>query len=111
MRTAKDGKPFDIDNLIGQRPDEVEVIQFLRPDGKRRRVTVTVGREIAKQAENMVLSAEELGTGDVVVYARFIGEGVERGTSELAVNGPGDKSPTACLKRLIEKKFKERRSE
>ena len=108
MGLAKDGKPFDIDNISGGlMPDEVEVIQFLRPKGDRRRMGAVVGKEHVKMAKDLILSAEELQTGEVVVYARKIGEPEEAEISEITVNGPGDKSPSSCLKRLIEKKSKE----
>ena len=67
MRIAKDGLPFDIDNDVdGDFPSEegyVELIQFLRPNGRRRRMIANVGIELAKKAENMILSCEELTTG------------------------------------------------
>lgn len=109
MRTAKDGKPFDIDNISGEvREDEVEVIQFLRPEGKRRRMLANVGAEAAKKAEDIVLSAEELTTHRVALYARFTDEPEEKEITEIVENGPGADSPSECLKCLIEKKFKER---
>jgi hypothetical protein len=107
MRKAKDGKPFDLDNMGSLQPGEVEVIQYLRPDGKRRRMAVPVGEEHVKMAKDLILSAEELQTGEVAVYARKIGEPEEKEIMEIAQNDPGDKSPPNCLKRLIEKKSKE----
>jgi len=105
MRIAKDGKPFDVDDLEHQpcSPTDVEIIQFLRPDGKRRRVLTEVGEEYAKLAKNMVISAEELTTGEIAIYVRKIGEPVEKERLEIAINGPGDKSPIECVKRLIKK--------
>ena len=109
MRLAKDGKGFDVDNIAEDTAaDEVEVIQFLRPHGKRRRMLANVGEEAAKKAADMVLAAEDLTTGEVVVYARSIAEDEENEISEIATNWQGKHSPTECLKRLIEKKFKER---
>ena len=108
MRIAKDGKPFDIDNLEYQPcgSADVEIIQFLRPDGKRQRMLAEVGEELAEKAKNLIISAEELTTGEIAVYVRKIGEPTEKERLEIAVNGPGDKSPTECLKRLIEKEDK-----
>jgi len=104
MRIAKDGKPFDVDNFGELRKGEVEVIQFLRPNGKRRRMGSPVGKEYVKKAKNMIISAEELTTREIVVYVRKKNEPKKKEISEIAVNGPGDKSPTECLKRLIARK-------
>jgi len=103
MRIAKDGKPFDVDYETEIFPDEVEIIQFLRPDGKRRRMIATVGIEIAKKAKNLIISAEELITSEIAIYVRKIGEPEVNETMEIAVNGPGNKSPNEVLKRLIKK--------
>lgn len=88
--------------------DDIEVTQYLRPDGRKRTVYAPVGEEYAKKAENMILSAEELTTGMIVVYARWAGEPEENEYFELASNGPGPRSPTSVLKLCIEHKFKER---
>ena len=46
VRIAKDGKPFDVDNIRNElHQDEIEVIQFLRPNGQRRRMAAPVGKE------------------------------------------------------------------
>jgi len=112
MRLAKDGKGFDFEHVSYDTPaDHVEVIQFLRPGGKRRRMIAPVGEEVAQKAADMVLSGEELTTGEIVLYARFIAEDEENEISEIATNGPGENSPTECLKRLIEKKFNQRSKE
>ena len=92
MRIASDGKPFDIDNFTLDEdagPGDVEIIQFLRPDGRRRRMLAEVG--------------EELGTGEVAIYTRRKSAPVEAERLELAENGPGKNSPTEVLKRMIEK--------
>jgi len=101
MRTAKDGKPFDIDYLGELRPGEVEIIQFLRPDGKRRRMSAFLGEEFVKMAEDLILSAEDLGNGKVSIWARKTGQPEEQELIEIADNGPGKNSPDNCLKRLI----------
>lgn len=112
MRRAKDGQLFDVEYVTTDTsPNEVEVIQFLRPSGKRRRMLCAVGGKFADMAEDMILSGEELRTGEIVLYARFIDEDKEKEISEIAINGPGEHSPTECLKRLIEKKFKQRSKE
>ena len=88
----------------------VEVIQYLRPDGRRRRMLANVGEETAKLAENMVLSAEELIDGTVVVYARFKDEPPELERIALAHNRPGPRSPTNVLMEVIGEKAKERKN-
>lgn len=104
-RLAKDGLSFDIDN-IGRETyeDEVEIIQFLRPDGRRRRMVASVGKEIAKLAENQILSAEALTTGEIALYSYLLKEGIENEFIELAKNGPGKESPSNSLIKLIKRK-------
>ena len=104
MRIASDGKPFDID-LIEEdvAPGDVEIIQFMRPDGRRRRMLTYVGEELAAKAKDLIVSVEELGTGEVAIYVRRKGESEEAEHLELAENGPGKNSPTEVLKRMIEK--------
>lgn len=111
MRTAKDGFLFDVDHLPDTEPteDEVEVIQFLRPEGKRRRMIANVGKEIALMAKDMVLSAEELNIpGNLIVYARYQDEDEERERLELVESEPGKEDPTEMLKKVIQKKHRER---
>jgi len=104
MRIASDGKPFDVDYIPGDTgPGEVEIIQFLRPDGRRRRMTATVGEELAAKAGGLIISAEELGTGEVAIYVRRKDEPEETEHLELAENGPGKNSPNEVLKRMIDK--------
>ena len=102
MRIAKDGEPFDVDKFGDLKPGEVEVIQFLRPNRKRRRMAAYVGKEMARKAEDLILSAEDLGTGKVALWARKIGQPEEMEKIEIADNGPGDNSPYKCLIKLIE---------
>lgn len=104
MRIASDGKPFDIDNMGSLSSGKIEVIQFLRPNGKRRRMAVDVGEEFVVMAKDMIISAEELTTGEVAVYVRRKGEPEVNEIMEVAINGPGKNSPTECVKRLIKKR-------
>jgi len=100
MRVAKDGKPFDVDNIDEDlMSDEVELIQFLRPDGKRRRMAATVGEKLAKKASALVLSTEVLPTGEIALYAKRLGASEEK--CFLAENGPGKNFPTDVLIKLI----------
>ena len=47
---AKDGKAFDVEDALILSPDEIEVIQFLAPNGERRRMAALVGQEYVKKA-------------------------------------------------------------
>jgi len=103
MRIASDSLSFDIDNLDEDAgPGEVEIIQFLRPGGRRRRMLADVGEDLAAKAKDLIISTEELGNGEVAIYARRKGESEEEECLELAENGPGKNSPTEVLKRMIE---------
>jgi len=88
--------------------DEVEVTQYLRPDGKKQRVFAQVGEDLAAKCGDLILSAEVLSTGLIAIYARFKDEGTEAEIMDLAENGPGDKSPAAVLTKLITRKLAER---
>jgi len=104
MRTANDGLPFDIDDLGEDAgPGDVEIIQFLRPNGRRRRMLVDVGEELAAKAKGLIISAEELGTGKVSIFIRRKSDPEEAEHLDLAENGPGKNSPTEVLKRMIER--------
>ncbi len=102
MKIAKDGKPFDVDNINGsQKDDEVEIIQYLRPDARRRRMVAKVGTEVAALAKDLVLTCEDLGTGLINLTARFTWQPEEQECSEIAINGPGAGSPAKVLAVLI----------
>ena len=111
FRTAKDGLPFDMDdNLIGSlADDEVEIIQFVRPNAERKRMVASVGKDLAKKAKDLILSAEHLRTGHIAIYVRRIGEAEEAEHTELAENRLGRNSPTNVLKRLIERMSEEKK--
>ena len=100
--TGKDGKPFDVEDVLILTGDEVEVIQFLTPSGKRRRMAVLVGGDYVKKAENLILSAEILNTEQVALYAREINEPKEKDKSMVATNGPGMNNSISVLKKLID---------
>lgn len=87
----------------------INVTQYLRPDGRRRQTGCEVDDETAQLAQGMVLSAEELTTGQIALYARLVGETEENESLELATNGPGDNSPPNVMARLI-RRVAERRA-
>jgi hypothetical protein len=93
MKTiAPDGKSYDIDNTEGKKLDnnEIEAIQYPRPNGKRRRmIAVLSDKKVVKYAREMVLSMEELDTGVVAFFARFKDEPEENESIRISFNGPG----------------------
>jgi len=93
-----------------KKEDEVEVTQYLRPNGRKRKMYVTVGVDIAEKAKGLILSAEQLTTGLIAIYARRKGESEEKEKMRLAENGPGNNSPTNKLIELINS-FKENKEE
>jgi hypothetical protein len=101
MRTAADGYPFDIDDAGEAGIDEVEIIQFIRPNARRRRMIAKVGEDLAKSAQDLIISAEDLGGGQVAVYVRAKEEHPDKEHVSLATNGPGPDNPTAVLQRMI----------
>lgn len=98
---AKDGKEFD-ENILGDLDsDELEIIQFLRPNGIRRRMSTKLTTELVNKAKNIIISAEELTTGKIAIYGRKIGEPVESEYLLLADNFEGDNSPNKILEKVI----------
>ena len=98
---AKDGKEFDIDNIGKLQNDELEIIQFLRPDGKRRRMSAKLTKELVRKAKNMIISAEELTTGKVAIYGRMVGVPIEKEYLLLADNCESSNSPNNILEKVI----------
>jgi hypothetical protein len=97
---AKDGKPFDIDEIGELKKGEIEVIQYVRPNGKRRRMACEVGEDLAKQAEGLVISAD-IKAGVVFFYVRKIGQEPEEEHIYLATNFPSKIDTVKTLKRII----------
>jgi len=102
---AKDGLEYDIDNLHGEpkRSDEVEIIQYMRPDGKRRRMLAPLDAYIAAKADNLIIECEELGNGKLSFTGRKVGEPVENEFCEICFNGPGPNGSIEGLIRLIKR--------
>ena len=86
-----------------KREDEVEVTQYIRPNGRTEQVYAPVGVEYVKMAEekDLIISSEVLTTGEVAIYVRRVGQAEEEEKIELADNGPGEDNPVEVLKRMI----------
>lgn len=91
------------------RPDEVTVIQYLRPFGKPSKVFAPVGEDYVAKAKGMILSAEVLRTGQLMLYVRWENEPEEKEINAMAFNGPGPDGPTETLKGLIDRKLAEKK--
>lgn len=86
---AADGLPYDINNLgEGKEPNQIEVIQHLMPNGARRRMLTTLTEEYATKADNLVISAEMLNNGSVVLYAYKKGSDPATEIMKVTNNGP-----------------------
>jgi hypothetical protein len=85
--------------------EEVELTQYLRPDGRKSLVYAPVGEEYVKKSEGMVLSTEVLGTGKVAIYGRYNYEPEEKEVLLLANNFDDDKGPTNVLKQVIDRVY------
>ena len=49
---------------------EVIITQYVRPDGHKRICYAEVGKKHAEMAKNMVLSAEVMVNGDLMIYCK-----------------------------------------
>jgi len=107
MRVAPDGKPYQVDNLNRELYDnEVEIIQFLRPNGKRRFMTCEVSLDVARMSRNMVISAEQLTTGEVAIYVRDKAESIESEMIGIVENRlVSGESPQSKLVEMIRRKY------
>jgi len=89
-------------------PNEVEVTQYLRPNGMPRQTFAPVGEDYVKKAEGMIFTAEVLTTWKVVIYGRRIGQPVDEEVSEIAENSPGPNTPLEALRRIIDRLAKQK---
>lgn len=89
---------------LQKRPNEVSVTQYLRPDGRKREMYAPVGEEYVKIAEekDLIIGAEDLGTGQIALYVRRSDEDEEQEKTYLATNSPGENEPVKVLQRAIE---------
>lgn len=101
---AADGLPYDENINLKGNEDEVEVIQFLRPNGRRRKMFCSIGNEYHQKAQNLIISAEWTSEGTVILYCRNKDDPVELEKIEIANNGPYpvENSPSEKLKQLID---------
>lgn len=85
--------------------DEVYVVQFIRPSGRRSVQVVTIGVELAAKARaiNAGLSAEVLSTGQVAVYGLLPTMKEQDEFLMVAMNSPGPDSPGKVVARMVEK--------
>jgi hypothetical protein len=88
--------------------NDVPVTQYLRPDGRKRTLYAPLGKEYVTKAKNMACSAEELRTGQLVLYVRWDYQDDEDELVEFATNEPGDDSPNIVLKGMIDKLWDKR---
>ncbi|DBA35233.1 TPA_asm: hypothetical protein vir530_00009 [dsDNA virus vir530] len=106
---APDGEPYN-ENHLGDREmelDEVEIIQFLRPNGVRRRMSTKLSVALAAVSRNMVLTAEVLPTGKLVICGRMKWQDESEEISTMADNGPGDNDPNRAVATIIRRLAKE----
>ena len=102
---APDGLPYDENNHLKQEQGEVEIIQYIRPNAKRRKMFCQLGEKYSQKAENLIISAEWTPEDTVILYGRKKGNPVESEIIEIANNGPYpvENSPSEKLKNLIDK--------
>ena len=85
------------------KPNEVEIIQYLRPDGIRRRMIAVLNEDYAKRARNLVISAELL-PGNMIAF--YVSRADELDYEETHVYPNDTSNPEVgneILKELIDK--------
>ena len=101
---ARDGLKFDQDLQHGEPPeeDEVEVIQYMSSGKRRRMLAKLSSKEIADKANDLIISCEVLpALGDVAIYARRVGDGVEDEIEIIADNHAGKREPSMMIEKII----------
>jgi len=96
---------IDLDLLepIPKRDDEVELTQYIRPNGKKSIVYAPVGKDYVEKAKDFIFSTEILSTGVIAIYGKKVGQSDEDELTELANNFESLNTPTIALKRLIDR--------
>jgi hypothetical protein len=85
---------------------QVELTQYIRPNGRKEKTLCEVSDDVAELAENMELSCEVLDNGLIALYAYYNGTHEEDEQCMIASNGPGESSPPKVLEKLIRKTYK-----
>lgn len=77
--------------------------QFMHPNGRKVSVQLEVPDEIAMMAEKQIITCECMPNnyGEVVLYSRLETDDEEDEEIMIADNGPGERSPTNTLIKLI----------
>lgn len=90
--------------MLEKQPNEVEVTQFLMPNGKRKKVYADVGKDYAEKANkrNMILSIEVTFGGLVTVYGRLPDMDEEDELCEISMEGRQSTGPINLLKKIID---------
>lgn len=89
---APDGKPYTYaanwTRAIDPGKGEIEMIQFMRPDGRRQQTIATLkDTDLTKRAsEELICSCENLGNGMIAIWVRRKEEPEERERTYLARN-------------------------
>lgn len=92
---------------LNRLPGDVIVVQYVRPDGRKRVGTISIGLSdeainLAEEAnKKLVCSMEVFPAGDVAVYVHRVGEPEELGHIGIADNGPGPQGIQNVLRNLI----------
>ena len=89
---------------MNKQPHEIELTQYLMPEGKKTKVYAPIGEDYVNRAESnkMVFSCEVLTTGQVAIYGKLEHQSDEDELVEIANNGP-DNSPTEALRKLVDR--------
>lgn len=90
---------YDIDNIIVG-DEEVEICQYLRPDGRKRRIAAPLGKEYKEKVKDLIISAEVLPTGLIAVYLRHKDQDEEEEKIDLLKN---DDTINDEMKKFIDK--------
>ena len=102
MRLGMDSIQYDEDDIGDIGDDCVEVCQYLRPNGRKRRNAARLGKEYHEKVKGLFITAEELMNGLIVIYIRREDQDEEDEKSCILQNGPGPNGVIEGFKRFID---------
>ena len=99
-----DGLPYDpiYRNIASGMPNEIEVIQLIQPNAYRQPAFVKLDKKYINKAKqlNLVFYVELDANNMVLLWGKQMDTSIEH--LEIAINGPGPKTPITMMKKLID---------
>lgn len=89
----------------------ITVTEYCLPNGEQKVHNLRIPADLAKMAEEMILSCEVLRSGDAVQYAHFKDEDPDEVPEDMEISGISPHELMAALDRLIKRLYASRHGE